>query len=225
MSLDGTVKSESKGELDFLFQPPVSHHQLARRQPPSRHHTFPQGPTVTMPTKQLKNFRIRCTTREDEALDPRDCGWFFDKLHTAKHPSKDNKCLELKQLFSREGDRTFLINLKTKATLTFVLLILKQALGAHYTCNVEPVEILKRKGEKFAPGEREAEGRCKATIEREAATATTAAGLSSSTFVLIDGMQRATYWYDGPTDKLVRRKRELRGASVDIGRVADPAKV
>ncbi|CAM9854829.1 unnamed protein product, partial [Ectocarpus sp. 6 AP-2014] len=91
---------------------------------------------------------------------------------------------------------TILINLK-KATLASVEKTLKRDLGTQYTA--EAVERAES-GQRFVPGERQKHGRCKATIEIEAAAAAAASaasrlGDSTAKFVLVGVSQRATYSY------------------------------
>ena len=169
--------------------------------------------------KQLKNFRIKFTPSLGSSHDCSRPGWLFDKLCNAKHPFKE-KYLGLKYVFSRVGSDTFLLNLKHRATLTFVILILKRPLGTHYGYSVEPVEIAVH-GEKFVPGEREKEGRSRATIEREALTL---AGDSSATFVLVNDSRKVAYSYDGHGG-ISRVLCESRHADVDAGSTANTPQV
>ena len=178
---------------------------------------------MVMLRKQWVTFRIRYALHEGS--NPAcclDCGWLFNKLHNAKHPSKEKKFLELKQLFWGECSNTFLINLKKKTGLTFVKDVLKQALVPHYICSVEPVATV-GEGEKFAPGERRGDRPVMATIEREATTAATAAGISSAEFILVDAEWKATCSYNGQTGKLTRGNREPRGAHDFVEPAADTA--
>ena len=179
---------------------------------------------MVMLRKQWVTFRIRYALHEgsNPAACCLDCGWLFNKLHNAKHPSKEKKLLELKQLFWGECSNTFLINLKKKTGLTFVKDVLKQALVPHYICSVEPVATV-GEGEKFAPGERRGDRPVMATIEREATTAATAAGISSAEFILVDAEWKATCSYNGHTGKLTRGNREPRGAHDFVEPAADTA--
>ena len=169
------------------------------------------------------NFEVVCYPRGRSNPALRDDEWFFDELHKAK-------ALQLKQLFWRERSNSFLINLDKRATQTFVRSALGPALDPYYTFSVELVENA-TKGEKFSPGKRPSPIRCKATIEREAETATAAAGLSSATFLLFSRLhdrngpykQTITYVYDRPTGKLIRRNVERRDAPVDVGPAMDTA--
>lgn len=167
--------------------------------------------------KQLRNFRIKYWRREGSDSDKGDCEWLFDKLDADREGRE--RTLEPKQLFSLVGprDAPVLVNLKKKATPKFVKQALGQALGTNYSYSVEHVETIER-GEKFVPGEREADGRCRSTIEREA---TTASGESSATFVLVDATYKTIYSYDG-RGGLCRVSRGPRfSRDADAGATAD----
>lgn len=178
-------------------------------------------------SEQAKTFRIHyvsCAGSTQQEEDSRDAGWFFDKLHNAKHPRR-NRRLELNHVFSspatattssssaaadgahnNPNTNTFLINIKTKTTEKFVGLVLNHALGPHCYRSAEPVGTTE-KGETFAPrqlgapGHREAEAKIKkATIEIEAANATralSAADCQRALFVLMGESEKTVYSCDG----------------------------
>ncbi|CAM9315879.1 unnamed protein product [Ectocarpus sp. 4 AP-2014] len=134
--------------------------------------------------KQPTTFRITGTESVVTRLDVES---FFDKV---------NKHVGLKYAFAGIGlgSNAFLLNLKNKATLTFVEKALERALGSQYSAE----SVATSTGQKFVPGERRNEGRCKATIELEAAAATAASHHEDSPakiFVLVGVSQRATYSY------------------------------
>lgn len=170
--------------------------------------------------KQRRNFRITYSRREGNGSDNEGNEWLFDKLDA----ERTDRPLGPRQLFfaaAGSDTHTFLINLKKKATAKFVKQVLGRALGPDYGYSVDLVETAK-KGEKFVPGEREAEGRCRSTIEREAIEA---GGESSASFVLVDASHRTTYSYDGRggLSRLVREPRLPR--DVDAGATKDSPQV
>eukprot|EP00903_Cladosiphon_okamuranus_P021836 g20079.t1 len=175
------------------------------------------------PRTQWVTFRVTCSPRQcHSSRTPPDAVGHFKTLQAARHPKKDKSLLP-RQIFLLKGAYTFLVNLEKKVTLNFMCKVLEQASDQYFTYSVhEPVETAWT-GEKFAPGEREAENRCEATIEREAAT--TAAGLLSAEFVLVDASHKATYRYDGAAAKLIRTWRETRSAHGDAGAAADMAQL
>ncbi|CAN0250075.1 unnamed protein product, partial [Ectocarpus sp. 13 AM-2016] len=154
----------------------------------------PPAPTLSPPRlaiasrimgKQPTTFRITGTASVATHLDVES---FFDKI---------NKHVGLKYAFAGIGlgSNAFLLNLKNKATLTFVKKALQQALGSEYSAE----GVATSAGQKFVPGERQNEGRCEATIELEAAAASAAAwhigDSSARVFVLVDVSHRTTYSY------------------------------
>ncbi|CAM9908528.1 unnamed protein product, partial [Ectocarpus sp. 8 AP-2014] len=134
--------------------------------------------------KQPTTFRIQGAASAVSHLDVES---FFDKFG-----------VPLNYAFAAIGipeSTTILINLQTKATLASVEKALKRDLGTQYTA--EAVERAES-GQRFVPGERQNKGRCKATIEIEAAAAAAASHLgdSSAKFVLVGVSQRTTYSYN-----------------------------
>ncbi|CBJ29189.1 Importin alpha-1 subunit (Karyopherin alpha-1 subunit) (KAP alpha) [Ectocarpus siliculosus] len=130
---------------------------------------------------------------------------FFDKI---------NKHVGLKYAFAGIGlgSNAFLVNLKNKATLTFVEKALERALGSQYSAEA----VATSTGQKFVPGERQNEGRCKTTIELEAAAASAAASHIGDSpariFVLVGVSQRATYSYNTQAGLVKVGKNEERTA-------------
>eukprot|EP00903_Cladosiphon_okamuranus_P012645 g11830.t1 len=163
-------------------------------------------------TKQLRNFRITYLRKgESGSHDGEGIEWLFDKLNA--EPEGHEQTLEPKRAFSLLGPgcHEVLVNLKEKKTAKFVKLALDQALGHDFSYTVKPEETSER-GEKFVPGEREALGRCRSTIEREAIKA---CGQRPATFVLVDASLTATYSYDGRggLSRLSRLARLPRGVN------------
>ncbi|CAN0173480.1 unnamed protein product, partial [Ectocarpus fasciculatus] len=152
--------------------------------------------------KQPTTFRIKGAA---SAVSQPDVESFFDKLHEQ---------VPLNFAFAAIGipeNTAFLINLKDKASLAPVKKAVERALGSQYSA--EAVETTER-GQKFIPGERQKKGRCKATIEIEAAAAAATAshlGDSPAKFVLVWVSHRATYSYTSQAG-LVKERHEERTA-------------
>ncbi|CAM9768547.1 unnamed protein product, partial [Ectocarpus fasciculatus] len=150
--------------------------------------------------KQPTTFRIEGAA---SVVSYPDVESFFDKLHEQ---------VALNFAFAAIGmpeSTAFLINLKKKATLESVEKAVERALGSQYTA--EAVERTKG-GQRFVPGERQNEGRCKATIEIEAASAAATAahlGDSPAEFILVCLKHRATYSYNAQAG-LVKVSQEKR---------------
>ena len=216
---------EKKDQKTIYLCPYPNLPHLARRTNYHSTHAQRHRQSLIMPAIQCVNFKVVCYPREGSNPAICDGERFFDELHKTK-------AFQLNQLFWLEGSNSFLINLDKKATLSVVNEVLGPALDPYYTFSVELVEPDNR-GEKFTPGRRSKVTRCKATIEREAKTATTAARLSSATFLLFSNVvdknarykRTVTYLYDGRTDKLkpITRKVERRDAPVDVGPATDTA--